>query len=81
MWAGLGCGPRDTLLVGLAKHLRRIPIGAVSIVLLTLVTAVGYLLGGPVGIGTLICAFCFGPVIQFFNCAFTRKHVTPMPSK
>ena len=71
MWAGLGCGPRDTLLVGLAKHLRRIPIGAVSIVLLTLVTAVGYLLGGPVGIGTLICAFCAGPIMQL---AFTTVH-------
>ena len=25
------------------------------------------LLGGLVGIGTLICAFCLGPFIQFFN--------------
>ena len=24
-------------------------------------------LGGLVGIGTLICAFCLGPFIQFFN--------------
>ncbi len=71
MWAGLGCGPRDTLMVGLAKHLRRIPIGAVSIGLLTLVTVVGRLLGGPIGIGTLICAFCAGPIMQF---AFTTVH-------
>jgi len=71
MWAGLGCGPRDTLMVGLAKHLRRIPIGAVSIGLLTLVTVVGRLLGGPVGIGTLICAFCAGPIMQL---AFTTVH-------
>ena len=26
-----------------------------------------WLLGGLVGIGTLICAFCLGPFIQFFN--------------
>ncbi len=71
MWAGLGCGPRDTLMVGLAKHLRRIPIGVVSIGLLTLVTVVGRVLGGPIGIGTLICAFCAGPIMQL---AFTTVH-------
>ena len=27
----------------------------------------GSVLGGLVGIGTLICAFCLGPFIQFFN--------------
>lgn len=65
MIASLGCGPRDTLLVGLAKRARRIPIGAVSIALLSLATLVGWLLGGPVGVGTLICAFCAGPIMQF----------------
>lgn len=64
MIASLGCGPRDTLLVGLAKRVRRIPIGAVSIALLSLATLVGWLLGGPVGVGTLICAFCAGPIMQ-----------------
>ena len=65
MKASLGCGPRDTLLVGLAKRLPKIPIGVVSIALLSFTTFVGYLLGGPVGIGTLICAFCSGPIMQF----------------
>ena len=64
MIAALGCGPRDTLLVGLAKRLHRFPIGAVSISLLSLATLIGWLLGGPVGVGTLICAFCTGPVMQ-----------------
>lgn len=64
MAAALGCGPRDTLLVGLAKRLRRIPIGAVSIALLSSATFIGWLLGGPVGIGTLICAFAAGPIMQ-----------------
>ena len=57
MLAALGCGPRDTLLVGLA-------IGAVSIALLGSATLIGWLLGGPVGIGTLICAFASGPIMQ-----------------
>lgn len=71
MMASLGCGPRDTLLVGLTKRLPRIPIGVVSIILLTCVTAIGYLLGGPVGIGTILCAFCAGPIMQF---AFKTIH-------
>lgn len=64
MAASLGCGPRDTLLVGLAKRARKIPIGVVSIFLLSSATLVGWILGGPVGIGTLICAFGAGPVMQ-----------------
>jgi len=64
MRAALGCGPRDTLLVGLKKRLRKIPIGLVSIGLLSAATLIGYLLGGPVGIGTLLCAFLAGPVMQ-----------------
>ncbi len=65
MIASLGCGPRDTLMVGLAKRVKRIPIGAVSICILSLATFIGWLLGGPVGVGTLICAFGAGPVMQF----------------
>ena len=64
MIASLGCGPRDTLLVGLAKRVRRAPIGAVSITLLSLATLIGWLLGGPVGVGTLVCAFGTGPIMQ-----------------
>ena len=65
MIASLGCGPRDTLLVGLAKRVHRVPIGLVSITLLSLATLIGWLLGGPVGLGTLICAFFTGPIMQF----------------
>lgn len=71
MMAALGCGPRDTLLVGLNKRLKKLPIGLVSILLLGVATFVGYLLGGPVGIGTIICALCAGPVMQF---AFYTMH-------
>lgn len=71
MKAALGCGPRDTLLVGLAKIFRKIPIGAVSIGLLSIATLTGWLMGGPVGIGTLVNVFCCGPIMQF---AFTSVH-------
>ena len=71
MIASLGCGPRDTLLVGLAKRVKRAPIGAVSIGLLSLAALTGWLLGGPVGVGTLICAFATGPIMQI---AFRTVH-------
>lgn len=65
MRAALGCGPRDTLLVGLARRAKKLPIGLVSILLLSFATLTGWLLGGPVGIGTLICAFASGPIMQW----------------
>lgn len=64
MTAALGCGPRDTLLVGLSKRLKRIPIGVISIAILCSATLAGWLLGGPVGIGTIICAVAAGPIMQ-----------------
>ena len=64
MMASLGCGPRDTLMVGLAKRVRPIPIGAVSIALLSTATLIGWLLGGPVGLGTILCALGAGPIMQ-----------------
>ena len=77
MSASLGCGPRDTLLVALAKRAGKIPIGVVSITLLSLATFIGWLLGGPVGIGTLICAFATGPIMQmaFTSVKFDAKNV------
>ena len=71
MRASLGCGPRDTLLVGLKRHCRKLSIGAISVIILSVVTLIGYLLGGPVGIGTLLCAFCSGPIMQM---AFHTVH-------
>ena len=83
MKAALGCGPRDTLLVGLKKRLKKVPIGVVSIGLLSAATLIGYLLGGPVGIGTVICAFCAGPVMQlaFRSLSFdaTKVHHQSIP--
>ena len=64
MIASLGCGPRDTLMVGLAKRVRRMPIGAVSIAILSSATLIGWLLGGPVGLGTILCAVGAGPIMQ-----------------
>ncbi|MBQ6377130.1 MAG: hypothetical protein IJJ52_05900 [Lachnospiraceae bacterium] len=68
MWiyagAEQGCGPRDSLLVGLGRRMPKVPIGFVEILLWSAVTAVGALLKGPVGIGTLISAGGAGLVMQ-----------------
>ena len=58
------CGPRDSLLVGLGKRLPKVPIGIVEVLLWAAVLLAGWLLGGPVGIGTLISTFCAGIVMQ-----------------
>ena len=77
MAASLGCGPRDSLLVGLAKRLKRLPIGLVGILLQGTATFVGWLLGGPVGIGTILCAVCAGPSMQlaFQSVRFDATHI------
>ncbi len=59
-----GCGPRDALLVGLGKRLPKVPIGIVEVLLWAVVLLAGWLLGGPVGIGTLISTFGAGLVMQ-----------------
>ena len=64
MKAGQCCGPRDALLVGLGKRMPKLPIGLVEILLWAAVLLVGWLLGGPVGIGTLISTFGAGLVMQ-----------------
>ena len=58
------CGPRDSLLVGLGKRMPKIPIGIVEVILWAVVLFAGYLLGGPIGIGTLISTFGAGLVMQ-----------------
>lgn len=64
MRAGQCCGPRDALLVGLGKRMPRIPIGIVEIIQWGIVLLIGWRLGGPVGIGTLISTFGAGAVMQ-----------------
>ena len=64
MSAGLSCGPRDSLLVALGKRFPRTPIGVVQSVLIGVVLLFGWLLGGPVGIGTVVSVFFAGTALQ-----------------
>lgn len=73
-----GCGPRDALLVGLGKRLPRLPIGLVEILLWSVVTVAGWLMGGPIGIGTLLSTFCAGAIMQL---VYNAVHFEPRDVK
>jgi uncharacterized membrane protein YczE len=62
--AGLGPGPRDGLMTGLAA--RGHPVRIVRTAIELTVLATGWLLGGTVGIGTVIYALSIGPLVHYF---------------
>jgi uncharacterized membrane protein YczE len=77
--AGLGPGPRDGLMTGLAA--RRVgSIRAVRTVLELGALTAGWLLGGRVGVGTVLFACTIGPNVQFFLQRLTVKSPTPAPA-
>ena len=67
--AGLGPGPRDGLMTGLAA--RGISIRLARTAIEITVLGVGWLLGGTVGFGTVAYALAIGPLAQLFVPLFT----------
>ena len=70
--AGLGPGPRDGLMTGLVKHTG----GSVKVIRTGIeitVLAVGWLLGGTVGLGTVIYALAIGPIVHRTLPLFTIR--------
>jgi len=63
--ARLGPGPRDGLWVALTKRTGH-SIRVVRTVLEVTIVAIGWLLGGVVGVGTVVYALTIGPIVQFF---------------
>ena len=74
MGAGLCCGPRDALMVGLGKRVRKIPIGVVNMIMFAVVVLVTLMLRGPIGIGTLLAVALQGPIMQL---VFHITHFEP----
>lgn len=58
-----GAGPRDSLMVAVTRK-TKMPVGLCRIGIEATATFVGWLMGGPVGLGTLIGAFGQGACIQ-----------------
>ena len=69
--ADLGPGPRDGLMTGLHHRFGWSIRRARTLVEVT-VLALGWLLGGSIGIGTVAFAFGIGPLVQFFLGVFDR---------
>ncbi|WP_225993160.1 membrane protein YczE [Actinomadura rudentiformis] len=76
--AGFGAGPRDGLTTGLAA--RGHSIRVVRTVIELSVLAVGWLLGGTVGIGTLLYAVAIGPLAHVFIPLLETKKPSADPS-
>jgi uncharacterized membrane protein YczE len=70
--ADLGPGPRDGLMTGL-HHRFGWSIRRARTAIEVLVLVAGFLLGGTVGLGTILFAFGIGPVVQAFLRVFDRE--------
>lgn len=77
--AGLGAGPRDGLTTGLVRltgwQVRWVRLGIEAAVL-----ALGWMLGGVVGVGTILYTLATGPLMQAFLPAFTIPAGSPTPT-
>ena len=77
--ADLGIAPYDYLSLGLRDY-TPCPYFGCRIFTDALSALLCWLLGGLVGLGTLICAFCLGPFIQFFDRTFSQKVLQYKPN-
>ena len=68
---GQSCGPRDAFVLAVAKRLPRLPYGMVLNLIFLALLIIGFLLGGPVGLGTVLAVFGTGIATQFL-CRLIR---------
>ncbi len=77
--AGLGAGPRDGLTTGVVRltgwEVRWVRMGVEAVVL-----ALGWMLGGVVGVGTILYTLTTGPLMQTFLPMFTLRTRSPEPT-
>lgn len=71
--ARLGPGPRDGLMTGLHRRTGR-PIWLVRTLIEVSVVVLGFLLGGDLGVGTLLYAVAIGPLVQRLLPLFTVQY-------
>lgn len=73
--AGLGPGPRDGLMTGLAA--RGWSIRSARVAIDASVLTVGWVLGGTVGIGTVASALIIGPVVGYLLPRIVASNASP----
>ncbi len=75
-----GAGPRDSLMLAVSRVTGK-SVQLSRVVIEILVVIGGWLLHGPVGIGTLVFAVLIGPLVQFFFIVFhAGPQYTPQES-
>ncbi len=77
--AGLGPGPRDGLMTGLVKRTGK-SVRLIRTGIEVGVVAIGWTLGGTLGLGTLIYAFAIGPIVHLMLPLFTIAESEPGPA-
>ena len=61
-----GTGPNDLVAIILSDKLEKVEFRWVRVGCDLFFVAAGFLLGGTVGVGTVVAAFCTGPLVQFW---------------
>jgi uncharacterized membrane protein YczE len=77
--ADLGAGPYDAVMRGLYRNSRRLPLSVVRLGMEGTALLIGWLLGGDVGIGTLLIGLGIGPGIAYglrVMRAMPERHVS-----
>ncbi|WP_113704587.1 YczE/YyaS/YitT family protein [Nonomuraea lactucae] len=69
--AGMGPGPRDGIMTGLARL--GLSVRLARFLIEVTVLAAGWLLGGTVGVGTVVFAVAIGPLTQLFSRWFPLR--------
>ncbi len=70
--AGLGAGPRDSLMLGITRRVRH-RVGVVRTGIEASATVAGFALGGTVGIGTLAFVIGIGPAVEVSFALLARS--------
>ena len=65
MRADVGVGPNDLVAISISDKMHK-KFSIVRVIVDVAFTAIGFALGGIVGVGTIICAFLVGPVAGIF---------------
>jgi uncharacterized membrane protein YczE len=78
--SNFGPGPRDGLMTGIVGRFPKLSIRLVRTSIELLVLGIGFLLGGTVGIGTIVYALSIGPLVHLFLPIFTVRTAPPAPA-
>ncbi len=71
-----GAGPRDSLMLAISRR-AKVSVRVARAIIEVVVVVIGWLMRGPLGIGTVIFALAIGPAVQFaFRLLKVKPHGT-----